>query len=167
MLSGSPLKEATHKLAEETREKIKQRQNGVPTFSDNFFLALVEQLDGLDESLPWEDSIERLGGPNGQQMKEALGHLQRFLSQRSPERFVDYHKRFLPTPSGPRSESAISSQELVMSQGVTECMHWKGLPIFKTVFDFSIYTMLLWELKPKQSLNWAPAPAQAPCGWQT
>ena len=27
-------------------------------------------------------------------------------------------------------------------------MNWKGLPLFKTAFDFAIYAMLLWELKP-------------------
>ncbi|ODB35889.1 hypothetical protein BB427_16205 [Pseudoalteromonas sp. BMB] len=28
-------------------------------------------------------------------------------------------------------------------------MQWKGLPLFKSVFDLGIYQMLLWELKPK------------------
>jgi cephalosporin hydroxylase len=28
-------------------------------------------------------------------------------------------------------------------------MHWKGLPLFKTVFDFSLYNMMLWNLRPK------------------
>jgi cephalosporin hydroxylase len=149
MLNGSALKEATHRLAAETRERIRGQQSGVPTFSDNIFLSLVEQLDRLDQNLPWEESVERLAGPSGQQLKEALAHLQHFLSRRSAERLVNYHDRFVSTPSGPRSESAISAQELIMSQGVSECMHWKGLPIFKTVFDFSIYTMMMWELKPK------------------
>ncbi len=36
-----------------------------------------------------------------------------------------------------------------MSQGAFDCMQWKGMPLFKTVYDFSIYTMLLWTLKPR------------------
>ena len=35
-----------------------------------------------------------------------------------------------------------------MSQGTTACLAWKGSPLFKTVFDFAILPMLLWELKP-------------------
>jgi cephalosporin hydroxylase len=149
MLRGDELKRATHKFAAETREKIVQRQAGVPTFCDNIFLALVEQLNRLDKDRPWEDSVEHLGRASAAQLKDGLARLQHFLSRRSPQRFVDYHERFIDTPEGAKSESAISFHELVMSQGVSECMQWKGQPLFKTVFDFSIYTMLLWELKPR------------------
>lgn len=27
-------------------------------------------------------------------------------------------------------------------------MHWKGQPVFKTVYEFSLYPMMLWELRP-------------------
>jgi cephalosporin hydroxylase len=37
---------------------------------------------------------------------------------------------------------------LLMSQGTGTCLTWKGSPLFKTVFDFAIVPMLLWELKP-------------------
>lgn len=148
MMSGNALKEAANRFAEITKAKIVERQNGVPTFSDNILLALVEQLNRLDKNLTWEEGIKSLEPAAAAQMGEALLHLQFFLTWRSPERFVNYHERFLPTPSGLSSKAAVSSQELIMSQGVTECMQWKGLPIFKTVFDFSIYTMMLWDVKP-------------------
>ena len=35
-----------------------------------------------------------------------------------------------------------------MSQGTAACLTWKGAPLFKSVFDFAILPMLLWELKP-------------------
>src|SRR5262245_64062424 len=35
-----------------------------------------------------------------------------------------------------------------MSQGRRVGRWWKGTPLFKTVFDFAILPMLLWELKP-------------------
>jgi cephalosporin hydroxylase len=149
MLSGDELKQATHKFAAETREKIVQRQAGVPTFCDNIFLALVDQLNQLDKDRPWEESLEHLEGTSAAQLKDGLFHLRHFLSRRSPRRFVDYQERFIETPEGPKSESAISFHELILSQGVSECMQWKGQPLFKTVFDFSIYSMLLWELKPR------------------
>jgi cephalosporin hydroxylase len=149
MLSGDELKQATYKFAAEIRERIVQRQAGVPTFCHNIFLALVEQLSRLDKDQPWEDSVEHLGGKSAAQLRDGLFRLRHFLSRRSPQRFVEYHERFIDTPEGPKSESAISFHELVMSQGVSECMQWKGQPLFKTVFDFSIYTMLLWELRPR------------------
>ena len=31
---------------------------------------------------------------------------------------------------------------------MSECLTWKGRPLFKTVFDFAILPMLIWELKP-------------------
>jgi len=36
-----------------------------------------------------------------------------------------------------------------MSQGVSGCMRWKAVPLFKTVYDLNIYTMTLWNLRPK------------------
>jgi cephalosporin hydroxylase len=35
-----------------------------------------------------------------------------------------------------------------MSQGTAACLTWKGSPLFKSVFDFAILPMLLWELRP-------------------
>ena len=35
-----------------------------------------------------------------------------------------------------------------MSQGTASCLTWKGRPLFKSVFDFAILPMLLWELRP-------------------
>jgi cephalosporin hydroxylase len=37
---------------------------------------------------------------------------------------------------------------MLMSQGTTACLEWKGKPLFKTVFDYAMLPMLLWELKP-------------------
>src|SRR6185295_18022807 len=46
------------------------------------------------------------------------------------------------------TQSDIRSPERMMSQGKAACLAWKGSPLFKTVFDFAIMSMLLWELKP-------------------
>src|SRR2546428_894569 len=35
-----------------------------------------------------------------------------------------------------------------MSQGMVDCMGWKGMHLFKAVYDFSLYTMILWSLRP-------------------
>lgn len=149
LLSGDALKEAANHLAEETRAKILKRQRGVPTFCDNALLALIKQLNQLDNSLHWEQSCEQVSGSQGEQLRVALRHLQLFLSRRREGRFLDFHARYPATNEGGRSESEIGYFELIMSQGVSDCMQWKGMPLFKTVFDFSLYTMMLWNLKPR------------------
>jgi cephalosporin hydroxylase len=149
MLRGNELKRAAKCYLAETKEKISRRQNSMTTFSDNIFLSLMSQLSQLDQNIPWEEGIECLGGKKAEQLRVALQQLQYFLSRRSTTRFVSYHDRFISTPEGSRSEAAIGTPELIMSQGVSECMKWKGMAVFKTVFDFSIYPMLLWEVKPQ------------------
>jgi cephalosporin hydroxylase len=37
---------------------------------------------------------------------------------------------------------------MLMSQGTTACLEWKGKPLFKTAFDYAMLPMLLGELKP-------------------
>jgi cephalosporin hydroxylase len=149
LLSGEELKQAANALVIETRAKVLKLQRGVPTFCDNTLLALIKQLNQLDNSLPWEESTRRMSGSQGEQLRVALKYLQRFLSRRREGRFVDFDKRFHPTTEGRESESEIGYFEFIMSQGVAECMQWKGMPLFKTAFDFSIYTMMLWNIKPR------------------
>ena len=38
---------------------------------------------------------------------------------------------------------------LITSQGVKDVMRWKGIPLYKSVYDFALISMILWELKPK------------------
>lgn len=148
-LEGEALKRAVYRLEAEVRAKIVERQHGVPTFSDNTLLTLIKQLRQLDEALPWEESIRRLGGVAGKQLEAALKQLCLFLDRRRQGRFVNYEERFRPSPEGPRSDRDIGYYELITSQGAEECMHWKGVPLFKTVYDFSLYSMMLWDIQPR------------------
>jgi cephalosporin hydroxylase len=148
-LKGDALKQATDELEAEIQTRIAETQNGVGTFFDNGFIGLLKELRQLDKDKPWEKSVKRLGGIRGIQLRIVLPRLQRFLSRRTQGRFVDFQKRFRPTLRGQHSPRDIGMLEFAMSQGVAECMHWKSLPLFKTVFDFSLYSMLLWNLKPK------------------
>ena len=38
---------------------------------------------------------------------------------------------------------------LIPSQGVKDVMRWKGLPLYKSVYDFALISMILWKLQPK------------------
>jgi cephalosporin hydroxylase len=55
---------------------------------------------------------------------------------------VDIHER-MPLASDVRT------LDLISSQGVLDCMQYRGLPLFKTAYDFSIYSMLLGSLRPR------------------
>lgn len=147
-LEGEALKKAVYNLEEETRVRMSERQDGVPTFSDNVLLQLIRELRQLDEKLPWEESIKQLGGAQGKQLEGMLERLRIFFKRRSQGRFINYESRFKPSPAGPQSECDAGYYELVTSQGVDECMHWRGVPLFKTVYDFSIYSMMLWDIRP-------------------
>ena len=43
----------------------------------------------------------------------------------------------------------LSNNVLITSQGVKDVMRWKGLPLYKSVYDFSLISMILWKLQPK------------------
>jgi len=152
-LAGDELKAAVLELEAETRARIAERQQGIPTFGDGTLLSLVRQLRELDQDLPWEESVRRQDGAAGRYLEAALERLRLLLERRRQGRFVDYRERFVPSPEGPRSGRDVGAYELAASQGVLGCMHWKGVPLFKSVYDFSIYSMLLWELRPRTILE--------------
>jgi len=147
-LEGEELKRAVYKLEEETRARMLEHQGGVPTFSDNCLLQFIGRLRQLDQRLPWEESIKQLGGVQGKQLEGLLERLRIFFKRRRQGRFVDFESRVELLPDGPHSECDVGFYEFVTSQGVDECMHWKGVPLFKTVYDCSIYSMMLWEIRP-------------------
>ena len=43
----------------------------------------------------------------------------------------------------------LSNNVLITSQGVKDVMRWKGLPLYKSVYDFSLISMILWKLQPR------------------
>lgn len=148
-LQGEALKHTTHQFAAAIHKRMVETQSGVGTFFDNGFLGLLKELSQLNPNLPWEEGIKQVKGIKGIQLRLVLPRLQRFFSRRMQGRFVDFQKRFYLGWSGLRSSREVGILEMTFSQGIEQCMHWKGLPVFKTVYDFSLYTMLLWELKPK------------------
>jgi cephalosporin hydroxylase len=149
LLQGDALKQAARRLAAEVQAKIEGIQNGVDTFCDNALINLIKKLEQLDEALPWEESISQLGGSMGEELRLALQRLQLFLSRRGQGRFVDFQERSQTALGERNSNCDIDYFDLIVSQGLFDCMQWKGMPLFKTVYDFSIYTMILWTLKPR------------------
>ena len=148
LLRGDALKRASRKLAADLQSKIDGAQQGVGTFSDHVLISVLGRLERLDEGLPWEDSVSQLGATIDE-LRLAVQRLQLLLGRRGQGRFVDFHERAQAVTGGVDRDCDLSDLDLMMSQGVFDCMHWRGMPLFKTVYDFSIYTMLLWALKPR------------------
>jgi cephalosporin hydroxylase len=125
---------AIRAFADALRRKIDETQHGVPTFADHVWLSLVEHLER--------------GGQFGDVEADALHRLQQLVDRRGRGRFVDYIER-LEHADGHHGDSDVEYFHMVTSQGAAECLQWKGMPLFKTAYDFSLYPMLLWELRPR------------------
>ena len=58
--------------------------------------------------------------------------------------------RYADRPIGELSlRTFLSSDVLVTSQGVKDCMTWKGIPLYKSVYDFSLFPIMIWDIRPK------------------
>ena len=55
-------------------------------------------------------------------------------------RYIPFHDR--PTTSH------IHIDTLLMSQGVKDCMTWRGIALGKSVYDFALIPMMIWENRP-------------------
>jgi cephalosporin hydroxylase len=55
--------------------------------------------------------------------------------------------RYIPF-SDRLTTSHIHIDNLLMSQGVKDCMTWKGIALGKSVYDFALIPMIIWENKP-------------------
>jgi cephalosporin hydroxylase len=145
-MHGDVLKEAVRQLAAGLREKLETTQGGVGTFADHAILGLLSQLDAFGAEAAWEPGVAELAA-TAEGLKEGLQRLQGLAVRQAQGRFVDYDARARGT--GLHGSSDLSYFELAMSQGTTECLRWRGLPLFKTVYDFALYPMLVHELRPR------------------
>jgi cephalosporin hydroxylase len=141
-LSGPALKQAVRGLMRQIAARRATSQNGVPTAFDSSISELMSALAELDPNMTWEDSCGGVPGIRGERLRAGLAAVKAYLRRRSLGRLVGYEERLAIT----RSE--LPATVFAMTTGVDECMHWKGMPLFKTVYDMAIYSMLIWQLKP-------------------
>jgi len=75
----------------------------------------------------------------------------RYLRRRIDDRFLSWQQRqqhVAELAHEPVSGSELGQAQLLYSQGAGPAFRWRGIPCFKTVYDFAIYTMLMDELRP-------------------
>ncbi len=145
------LKEAAIAAHTALQARIRGPQRGVQTFFDNFLDGLLRRLAATEADHGWDlDRPPPARGPDATHVAE-LRWLDGFLANQRHGRFVPYGVRRQSSRAGRGSD--IGPRELIMSQGTTACLTWKGSPLFKTAFDFALLNMLLWELKPASVLE--------------
>lgn len=153
---GKRLKKSTNRLRQRMADRISGSQNEVPTFHDNYLTFFISRMMEVFPKDDWESSWQKIQGPEAQWVKKEVTRLQLTLAAENQGRYVsmdarkaladaDADQTVLRAPFG----DEIAQHDMTMSQGRTECMQWKGLPLFKTVYDFSLMSMLMWEIKPK------------------
>ena len=64
---------------------------------------------------------------------------------RNQKRFVHFHDR--------PQYSNIHIDSFLLSQGVRDCMTWRGIAVGKCVYDFALYPMIIWENRPATILE--------------
>src|SRR2546423_552055 len=138
MVSGDALRRAISSQKAEIAARIRKAQGGVPTYFDAFLCNFLDQLASTDP--------EELSANARTRYLAELQWFENYLENSKAGRLVSYARRRQQDDSG--GQSGIRSPERMMSQGTAECLKWKGQALFKTVFDFAIFPMLIWELRP-------------------
>ncbi|MDJ0945464.1 MAG: CmcI family methyltransferase [Kiloniellales bacterium] len=146
--SGADLRDRAATLLEALDRKIDDDQGGVPTFFDNHLKRILTQALRPGPGVP----IGLVLGPQAPRRSTPPPELERlrgFLDRFDEGRFIDYRIRRIEKPGQKPRRSEIDPHDMSLSQGAWDSLRWRGLPLFKTVYDFAIYPMLIWELQPK------------------
>lgn len=116
------------------------------TFFDGYFAKVIKRLIAARQIHGWDLNSPLARSPEHAGVFQDLAWLSRHIAAEERGRLVPYGVRREDERALPASE--IGSLELMMSQGVKGCLSWKGKPLFKTVYDFALAPLMLWELKP-------------------
>ena len=119
------------------RQTVAGDQGGVPTFYNVMARNVRLRLESLPPDAPWHERLEPFSRPL---INSLIASAERLESGR----FVSWQDR---VGTGLKKRD-LGDLAISVSQGTTECMQWKGAPVFKTVYEFSIYPMILYEVRP-------------------
>jgi hypothetical protein len=125
-------------LQAEIESKVTGEQRGVPTYFDTTMLEALRQV--------CVDPLVNLHvGDHEQSISELL---MRLVEVRKRDRFVKYATRAAETAKWVAPPWEPGFLQLMASQGLEQCISWRGYALFKTVFDLAVYPMLLSDLRP-------------------
>ncbi len=149
LISGDELKAAAARFTEWQHENIPTAQRGAFSVFDKWITRVTARFAQLDPGRPWEDSVreqaERAPG-----LAWELTRLRQFLDRWARGRFTSFAERDAARANyDARFGTEFGADVLLACQGAPNLMRWRGLPLFKTAFDFAIYPQLLQELRPR------------------
>ncbi|MEQ8910232.1 MAG: CmcI family methyltransferase [Vicingaceae bacterium] len=128
------------------KAKVKS-QVRVPTFYDKKIMRALNEINSLQEDSTLAEQIDKLSTDKQSATREHISIIEAFIEQKGSQRYVTHHSRFLSDSK--KNKSVADSNVLNQSQGIHQALSWKGLPLMKSTFDYSIYSQLLWNVKPK------------------
>lgn len=157
---GEKLRNCARDLLQDISLRLVHKQGEVGTFSDKYLTTLIKSLFQRFPSDDWVDVWQRVIPAQAPILNWQVGFLRSLLAMAKQGRFVsrtdrralaalEEAKPYFHQPYG----DSIDRQTRLMSQGLFQCMHWKGMPIFKTVYDFSLYSMMIWDIRPKSIIE--------------
>ena len=149
LISGDELKAAAARFTEWQHENIPTAQRGAFSVFDKWFTRVTARFAQLDPGKAWEESVrETAQGAPG--LAWDLQRLRQFLDRWARGRFVAFAERNAARINyDARFGTEFGADVLLACQGAPNLMRWRGLPLFKTAFDFAIYPQLLQELRPR------------------
>jgi cephalosporin hydroxylase len=153
LISGDELKAAAARFTEWQHENIPTAQRGAFSVFDKWFTRVTARFAQFDPGKPWEESVrelaERVPG-----LAWELKRVRQFLDRWARGRFVSFAERDAARANyDERFGTEFGADVLLACQGAPNLMRWRGLPLFKTAFDFAIYPQLLQDLRPRTILE--------------
>ena len=153
LISGNDLKAAAARFTEWQHENIPTAQRGAFSVFDKWFTRVTARFAQLDPARPWEDSVleQSVRAPG---LAWELTRLRQFLDRWARGRLVSFAERDAARVNyDARFGTEFGADVLLACQGAPNLMRWRGLPLFKTAFDFAIYPQLMQELRPRTILE--------------
>lgn len=126
------------RLFDHVQARVSGSQRNIPTYFDNLVRFAYQSLSKLPETDDWTAGLTSRHSHLVASVEVALlveGNV-------GADRYASWNERST-NPS-----RAVDAVAFALSQGVTSPLQWRGLPLFKTAFEFYLYTALLAELKP-------------------
>lgn len=130
-------------------KKVKDKQSGIPTFFDNLTMGIVEMVRSNERKLRQDDGEE--GEPSGlrQEVMAMDTAINAAALLKAQPRFVPHARRSAETTNHVALPWELTDAQYAATQGIDECLQWRGMPLFKSAFDFALYPMMIWDVKPK------------------
>src|SRR6202035_1365483 len=138
LIGGDELKAAAARFTEWQHENIPTTQRGAFSVFDKWFTLVTAHLAELDPARPGEGSVgaQRAAAMTGGIAWE-LRRLRQFLDRWQRGRFVSFAERAAARANyDPRCGTEFGADALLACHGAPNLMRWRGLPLFKTAFDF-------------------------------